>query len=84
MVILFYLYWQKKRLKDKLGYKGRSTVFHSYRNTVITLLHNAHVSMELIAGIAGHTDDMNFTLNEYSDGLSNKQAINRLQTPPSP
>jgi len=61
-------------LKDKLGYKGRSTVFHSYRHTVITLLHNAHVPMERIAGIVGHTDDMNFTLDTYSDGLRSEEA----------
>ena len=62
-------------MKRKLGYTSRDKVFHSYRHTVVTLLHNAGEPMERIAGVVGHTEDMNFTLNTYSDGLANKEAI---------
>lgn len=52
-------------LKTKLGY-GRTHVFHSFRNTIVTLLKNNGYQNELIAETVGHLTD-HFTLDKYSE-----------------
>lgn len=66
-------------MKDKLGFPKRSKVFHSFRHTLVTLLHNAGETTDRIAGVVGHTDDANFTLNTYSDGLESAEAIKVIE-----
>lgn len=66
-------------MKDKLGFPKRTKVFHSFRHTLVTLLHNAGETKDRIAGVVGHTEDMNFTLNTYSDGLASTEAIKVIE-----
>ena len=70
------------RFKKKLGY-GRQHVLYSVRKTVITMLHQAGVSIEVIPDIVGH-EHASLTLSVYSGGASMDQkrdAINKLQYP---
>lgn len=63
------------RLKNTLGFKGRATVFHSYRHSFVSLLHRAEVPGEMISAAVGHLQDMNFTIHTYSDGIEDSKAI---------
>lgn len=66
-------------MKKGLGFTGRDKVFHSYRHTLVTLLHNAGEPSERIAGAIGHSDNRDFTLDTYSDGLENEEAIKVIE-----
>ena len=70
------------RIKKSLGY-GRQHVLYSIRKTVITMLHQANVRIEVIPDLVGH-EHTSFTLSVYSGGASMEQkreAINKLQYP---
>lgn len=67
------------RLKKSEGY-GSDYVFHSFRHSFTTLLHQAGVGLELITYLDGHSAS-SFTLSQYSKGPTLKQkldAVSRL------
>lgn len=71
------------RLKEKLGFEGRSWAFHSIRKTVVTQLQHAGVPEEVTMSIVGHENN-SMTYGLYSAGPSMKQkrdAIEKLVYP---
>jgi integrase len=70
------------RLKKAAGYDG-TTVFHSIRKTVATLLQNADVKEDVAAGILGH-DIPTMTYGLYSGGAAlevKRQALEKISYP---
>ena len=47
-----------RRLRMKLQYTDKRLVFHSIRNTVITMLEEAQVPEATVASITGHHGDL--------------------------
>ena len=64
------------RLKKALGF-GPKHVFHSTRHTLVTLMHQAGVSKEVIADVVGH-EKGNFTLDTYGEGSSMAQKLKAI------
>ena len=63
-------------LKTSLGF-GRQHVFHSIRHTLVTLMHQAGVTKEVIADVVGH-EKGNFTLDTYGSGSSKAQKLKAI------
>ncbi len=58
-----------QRLRKKLQYTDKRLVFHSIRNTVITMLEEAQVPEATVASITGHRYPT-ITFGLYSGGVS--------------
>lgn len=63
-------------LKKAQGFDSKH-VFHTSRNTLITLMQQAGVASETISDIVGH-ETGNFSLDKYSSGSSIKQKLEAI------
>lgn len=62
------------------GFNGRDKVFHSIRNTVVTMLEEAQVPEATVAAITGHRYPT-ITFGLYSGGVSlavKQEALDKL------